>query len=332
MEDWRLVAATSLYYTTASSPVESLGNPDTSLNSISVASLTAFFYDYFLTFGDEQAVCWENTLLSLQIHRVHRYSAEYPNSIWQRLDTRGTAITGESANRSGELQLDKLISMLKALSFVGVATADAILLVSLHALLGSSKRGGIVLSALFALGFMTSLGFTVYFINTLQAVPPSYPGSICEYYHPPKQLDGLQVCYYILLAGEFCPHTNSSFQGITIAGLVLGLRDYRHAQSRLMINLYKDGTLYFVSLLIAPYIFPNGFGRILTPWQRAIHAILASRLVLNMRSNACNYVETFVISTELRFGGKSESDASTSVEERITLDTEITRPLGAGLA
>ncbi|KAG2001907.1 hypothetical protein CC2G_009519 [Coprinopsis cinerea AmutBmut pab1-1] len=308
MEDWRLVAATSLYYTTC----------------IAVASLTAFFYDYFLTFGDEvsRILLWYSKLsVGKILFFLSKYTAfiDIPLNI---LILFGNGLTPEACKYVG--------TAITALSFVGVATADAILLVSLHALLGSSKRGGIVLSALFALGFMTSLGFTVYFINTLQAVPPSYPGSICEYYHPPKQLDGLQVCYYILLAGEFC---------ITIAGLVLGLRDYRHAQSRLMINLYKDGTLYFVSLLmfstlniVAPYIFPNGFGRILTPWQRAIHAILASRLVLNMRSNACNYVETFVISTELRFGGKSESDASTSVEERITLDTEITRPLGAGLA
>ncbi|KAG2016345.1 hypothetical protein CC2G_009518 [Coprinopsis cinerea AmutBmut pab1-1] len=235
MEDWVLVYSTGLHY----------------VKCVAVASFTSFLYDYFLTFGEEVSKIWHSRLsLGKVLFLLSRYTAFVDQPI-NLLLLFGHDLTPKFCGIIG--------NFMTALTFVGVCASEAILLLSLNCLLGASKKSKIVLSLSFGLGFLASLGFLTYFMVTIKAVPPTFPGSVCEFYHPP-QLDGLLCCYYILIAGEFC---------ITIAGLTVGLREYRHARSRLMISLYQDGTLYFVTLLVfstlnisAPYIFPPYLGRI----------------------------------------------------------------------
>ncbi|EAU90879.2 hypothetical protein CC1G_02266 [Coprinopsis cinerea okayama7 len=212
MEDWVLVYSTGLHYVK--------------------------LYDYFLTFGEEVSKIWHSRLsLGKVLFLLSRYTAFVDQPI-NLLLLFGHDLTPKFCGIIG--------NFMTALTFVGVCASEGRLSLaqSLVAVLTETLLSDT--AAVIELPSRRIKEKQDSSISVLRTVPPTFPGSVCEFYHPP-QLDGLLCCYYILIAGEFC---------ITIAGLTVGLREYRHARSRLMISLYQDGTLYFVTLL-GGYNFPN---------------------------------------------------------------------------
>ncbi|EFI27418.1 hypothetical protein CC1G_14889 [Coprinopsis cinerea okayama7 len=63
----------------------------------------------------------------------------------------------------------------------------------------------------------------------------------------------VDVCYYILLAGEFA---------IAAVALLLGVRDHFRFKGPLLSILRRDGTIYYLALMclnvLTPYMFPEG--------------------------------------------------------------------------
>ncbi|KAG2001908.1 hypothetical protein CC2G_004891 [Coprinopsis cinerea AmutBmut pab1-1] len=260
------------------------------VENVAVASLTFFLCDYLQTLDEEVTRIWFSRLSAGKVlFFISRYTT--------MIDVPTTLVGFFSRGILSAAPCRHLGRFNKFSTFLGVTASEAILVISLSALLGSRKRYTRILAAIFSLALIACIAFLGYsFAVVKYAAPVDQEAEGCLHSIPP--LDGVLICYYILLAGEFL---------ITAIGFSVGLRENLRSKNSLILTLYRDGTVYYFILLAlssvsiaAVHLKPDLWGA-LAPWQRVLHPVLANRLLLNMRTP--NYQETYDLSTDLEFEG-----------------------------
>ncbi|EFI28246.1 hypothetical protein CC1G_14271 [Coprinopsis cinerea okayama7 len=284
------------------------------VENVAVASLTFFLCDYLQTLDEEVTRIWFSRLSAGKVlFFISRYTT--------MIDVPTTLVGFFSRGILSAAPCRHLGRFNKFSTFLGVTASEAILVISLSALLGSRKRYTRILAAIFSLALIACIAFLGYsFAVVKYAAPVDQEAEGCLHSIPP--LDGVLICYYILLAGEFL---------ITAIGFSVGLRENLRSKNSLILTLYRDGTVYYFILLAlssvsiaAVHLKPDLWGA-LAPWQRVLHPVLANRLLLNMRTP--NYQETYDLSTDLEFEGMPTTQSEptdTSLGTRSNIDAYIT--------
>ncbi|TFK26962.1 hypothetical protein FA15DRAFT_653985 [Coprinopsis marcescibilis] len=135
-------------------------------------------------------------------------------------------------------------------------------------------------------------------------------------------------CYCILLVGELL---------LTVTALTLGFRKYRESNSSLAQTLYRDGSLYYLTLLsitalnvITPFAFdvisslrPLYTG-LFSSLQRVMRPILANQVLLGVRDRPA---EPTIIMSGLRWEEKELSSmtgfTTLNTSEESTIDHQL---------
>ncbi|TFY53093.1 hypothetical protein EVG20_g10269 [Dentipellis fragilis] len=100
----------------------------------------------------------------------------------------------------------------------------------------------------------------------------------------------LCICWSIALAYETL---------IVCLTLIKALQNFRHSASPLLLTIYRDGILSYMSLLVSSItdvlvirLAPRGYMNLLFGFQHALHIVLTSRMILNIRRNAPTAADT----------------------------------------
>ncbi|KAJ7115346.1 hypothetical protein C8R44DRAFT_223241 [Mycena epipterygia] len=194
-----------------------------------IGSIAILFFDYFLTLNLEATLVWPSRLsISKVLFLVSRYLPflEVPLSAYY--------IFAPNASMSHCFAVNSAIIMTR---LVGIAIAEAILLLRTFALSGQQLRILYVFGAIYTLGVSTSIITLSLFIKGSQYdVPPlNLPG--CDLAGGSFILVGIP--FIIIVLNEM------ALMGYT---LYLGVKTYRHSHSLLVTTLYQDGIIYFVFL------------------------------------------------------------------------------------
>ncbi|KAJ7065626.1 hypothetical protein C8F01DRAFT_1366576 [Mycena amicta] len=162
---------------------------------------------------------------------------------------------------------------------VGIAVAEAILLLRTYALSGRNERALRILTLLWAIGVSTSIITLSVFIK----------GS--KYALAPLNLRGCDLTEgkFILVGIPFIiiPVYEMILMSYTI---FLGVKNYRYSTNPLVVTLYRDGLSYFffmgvmsIANLIILVAGPEHMQDILNSFLRVLHSICSCRIILHVR-------------------------------------------------
>jgi len=148
----------------------------------------------------------------------------------------------------------------------------------------------------------------VIFLNSLQYGAPPLPTVVgC---HPTQGSDILFADFVLLMIHETT---------VMILTLWVGVRRLRHSRSRLVTTLYKDGIFYFISLflisagnIVVLVAGPPEYVDLLNTFQRVLHSILSTRILLHVRQAARGDWANSIALSKLNFKNSGSTGASTS--------------------
>ncbi|TFK26959.1 hypothetical protein FA15DRAFT_754648 [Coprinopsis marcescibilis] len=249
-------------------------------NAVLAASMTIFIYDYIQSLDDEIGNIWPGRI---NLGKVLFLLARYPTFIDLPRLPKGLGYNNWS-----------------------VFNYIAILVVSICALLGNNRIATTALTAFYLLATVTGFVLLGLFLREVDVEPlPYFSPTVCVLFW---ENDYMYYNYCLLLGGELA---------FTIIAAVVGFRKYRNSNSAYVVLLYRDGFLFYFTLLvlstlsvIAPYILPIGYSSIFTSVQRSLHPVLANRLLLDMRKLPSRDPTRNV--SDLAFNSKSRNTAKTS--------------------
>ncbi|KAJ7128801.1 hypothetical protein C8R43DRAFT_1027203 [Mycena crocata] len=162
---------------------------------------------------------------------------------------------------------------------VGIAIAEAMLLLRTYALSGREKNVLVVFGIIYTLGVSTSLVTLSLFIHSSEysETPLGLPG--CDL--SGGQFIFVGIPFMIIVVNEL------AMMGYS---LWLGVKSYRHSRNPLVITLYRDGIAYFVFLTVASSLNlviliagPPHMQDLLNNLLRVLHAIFSCRILLHVR-------------------------------------------------
>ncbi|TEB31400.1 hypothetical protein FA13DRAFT_365354 [Coprinellus micaceus] len=163
---------------------------------------------------------------------------------------------------------------------VGVVVAEVILYLRVFALSGRSQWVGALLAILFVGFHGTTFVFVAKFVRSLQYAPSPVPTIIgCLLVNASSK--DISIGFALIAASE-----------IAILAITLWIifAKYQRSKSRLVTLFSRDGLVYFALLtatsagnIICNLAAPPGYSYLLVTPQRALHSILATRMVLHIR-------------------------------------------------
>ncbi|KAF7336354.1 hypothetical protein MVEN_02183900 [Mycena venus] len=236
-----------------------------------LASIAILFFDYFLTLNLEVTLVWPRTWsISKVLFVLSRYLpfVEVPLILYYVF-----------ALNPGLTSCRIVNSTIIVARLVGIALAEAILVLRTYALSGRDPRILRIFATVFACGVSTSMITLSIFIH----------GS--KYDIPPLHLPGCD-----LTGGTFIL-VGIPFIIIVLNELVLmsytvwiGLKTYHNSHNPLVVALYVDGIMYFVFLsvgsilnLVVLVAGPPHTQDLLNSFLRVLHAVFSCRIILHVR-------------------------------------------------
>jgi len=250
------------------------------------ASLSVLLYDYLLTLDREISFIWKsNWGIGKVIYILARYSAlvDTPWALWLSL----------TPNASPSMCLRTYIPAIWVAVF-GIASAEAILFLRTSALYGNVTKVSVSLFFVWASVLICCIAVTSVYLSTIKFAP-----SPAAFFVGCFQTAGSRIIYgdYVALL----------LQETIIVALTIyrAVKTGIHSNDRLVQTLYRDGLFYFLYLLIIAIgniillaIGPPALLELIAPFQRVMHAVLSTRVLLHARSAAENKEVTV---TDLRF-------------------------------
>ncbi|KAG9219422.1 hypothetical protein CCMSSC00406_0005316 [Pleurotus cornucopiae] len=243
---------------------------------IPVSSASLLTYDFLLTFADEIRYVWGS---KWSVGKALYLLARYPllfNLIVQLHRNAGHDVSDPECHT--------LFALTGYMYLFGVLAAEAILVLRVWALWQQSKRIAVTLAAMTVAGL--AIGLTAvfkleggqFFVPRGTIVSLSYPGCIGV----ADSNNSTLASYVVLMVYEL---------GIFLLMVINGIKGHlRVPTSSMMYVFYKDGFLYFASLLGISIINlviiltqPPEFTNLLISTQAALHSMLSTRILLNLR-------------------------------------------------
>ncbi|KAF7433534.1 hypothetical protein PC9H_005491 [Pleurotus ostreatus] len=243
---------------------------------IPVSSASLLAYDFLLTFADEIRYVWGS---KWSVGKALYLLARYPllfNLIVQLHRNAGHDVSDSECHT--------LFALTGYMYLFGVLAAEAILVLRVWALWQRSKRIAVTLAVMTVAGL--AIGLTAvfkleggqFFVPRGTVVSLSYPGCIGV----ADSNNSTLASYVVLMVYEL---------GIFLLMVINGIKGHlRVPTSSMMYVFYKDGFLYFASLLGISVINlviiltqPPEFTNLLISTQAALHSMLSTRILLNLR-------------------------------------------------
>ncbi|TFY67590.1 hypothetical protein EVG20_g3889 [Dentipellis fragilis] len=224
-------------------------------------------YDYFITLPDEIQLIWSSRWGGIQmVFLLNRYAA-----FWNV----GIAIYHQFGSNLSNSTCFGLYTATSWLIACGIGMSEIILIYRTYALWGKRKSVRYALGLLFIAAWIVLVFYLNKVIRSMEFAPvgkilPEYQGCFVT------KIDNiLYICWSIALAYE------------TI------LQNYRRTSSPLLYLIFRDSALSYITLLASSVanvlvvrLGPPGYTYLLTGTQHALHVVLSSRIVLNIRRSA----------------------------------------------
>ncbi|KAJ6568805.1 hypothetical protein B0H19DRAFT_1373275 [Mycena capillaripes] len=248
-----------------------------------LASVAILFFDYLLTLNLEVTLVWPSRWsISKVLFVLSRYLPflEIPFILYY-IFARNPSLT-----HCRIINSTVIIARL-----IGIALAEAILVVRTYALSGKERRILGIFGTVFAIGASISVLTLSTFIQ----------GS--KYDVPPLQLPGCHLSggTFILVGIPFIIIVLNELALMSYT-VWIGLKAYRYSHNPLVITLYRDGIMYFVFLTIGSLINlvilvagPSNTQDLLNSFLRVVHAIFACRIILHVREAERMRQETYPV-------------------------------------
>jgi len=236
-----------------------------------LASIAILFFDYFLTLNLEVTFVWPRAWsISKVLFVLSRYLpfVEVPLIFYYVF-----------ALNPGVTSCRIINSTVIVARLVGIALAEAILVLRTYALSGRNPRILRIFGTLFAFGVSTSIiTLSIFIHGSKYDVPPFHlPG--CDLTGGTFILVGIP--FIIIVLNELVLMTYTMW---------IGLKTYRQSHSPLVVALYVDGIMYFVFLsvgsilnLIILVAGPPHTQDLLNSFLRVLHAVFSCRIILHVR-------------------------------------------------
>ncbi|KLO12049.1 hypothetical protein SCHPADRAFT_439906 [Schizopora paradoxa] len=284
--------------------------------SLNAASAAIYFYDSLLNFEDEVTLIWRKRWnIGTVMYLATRYLV--------LIDITVMLVYLFHANMNPET-CHTVYSITTYFAFGGIILAEIILAMRTYALW---KRSKIILAILLVVHLGTDIPdtwLTIESVNALRFSPSLVPTLIPCLPNVPK-------------TKMFIPFINLMVQEavMTFLAFLAAINHWRHTNSPLIKTIYRDGTLYFVCLLLIStvnvVIFTvqslNIYYDLLIELQRILHSILSARIILNMRKVASNTASQEF--PKFRVGGRIPNSQATDESDSFKLDSFHTSKLSA---
>lgn len=243
---------------------------------LSISSAVVLVYDYMITFDLEASLIWSHhsgwswTAILFMLNRYLPFVGS-ANFLWHEFTSGVTHGVCEN-----------LFEATGWLILVSVTTAEIILTIRTWAVWQRTRILTIALSIFFVVVWGPNIAVMWIFLDSIEFGPTPYPGyQGCNIV---KSSQIMAVTWGLLMLYETV---------ILILMVYRGYISYRNGGNSALFNVvYRDGVLYYFYLFVLSlvniivisshprYIF------ILASYEHAIHAILASRMILHMRDLA----------------------------------------------
>ncbi|KAF9465496.1 hypothetical protein BDZ94DRAFT_1253950 [Collybia nuda] len=259
-----------------------------SVDYLNVASLVIFIFDYFQTLDLEIDYVWKSKgFTGKALFFLNRYPpfVDVPLTVYYYLN-------GGVSSRTCSI----LDSVTIWMTSFGIAMSEVILLLRTYALWGRNRIILVILTTLLVGIYITVIVILTIFIRSVKYGNPPLP--IISGCYDVEGSDILFVVFVLLLLNETIVFTLTMW---------VGVKRYRHAHNPLVVVLYRDGILFFglifaisCSYILVLTVGPEEFYDILNTFQRVMHSILASHIILHVRETAATGTDDSVeMSTSL---------------------------------
>jgi len=233
-------------------------------------------YDYTLTFSDEANLIWRR---GLNLISVTYYAVRY----LPFFDILGLSFLEQYWPNADVATCRTVFSIYSFSILVGVDLANCILTLRTFVIWNKDKR---ILAALVVALLASIAGEAFYmtkFLNSLRFIDSPVPFLIRSCFIVQAEASYAWAAYLVLLILE------SVIFALT---LIKYFQDPGTRRSFVIQTIYRDGLLFYIFILGISLIniallkaewFNNAYGTLLTNIHRVLHAILSTRLVLNIR-------------------------------------------------
>lgn len=172
---------------------------------------------------------------------------------------------------------------------LGIAFSEAIMIIRTYALWGNNRKILIFLLTFLGLIAAPVLVILTFFLRSLKYGEPPLPTVTGCY---PTEGSIILFADFVLLI---------SLETVIMAlTLWIGVKRFRHSHNRLVYTLYRDGIFFFVYLflisagnIIVLVAGPPEYVDLLNTFQRVMHSVLSTRVMLHVRDTANSLRDTF---------------------------------------
>jgi len=239
---------------------------------MNVASITVLAYDYCLALELEASFIWGSKWTPTKIVFI---LARYPPFIDVPLVL--------YYSLTHHIPLRNCLPVYSAASWgtaFGIAMAEAILVLRTYALWACNRRFMVIMWFQYTAIATTTVVVLVIFLRSLKFGTPPLPSVVGCY-----MVDGnviLVVVFILVVWHETFLMTST---------LWVGVKNFRHSHSPMVVTLYQDGIIFFILLLLissgnlAVLLWgPPELIDLFNTFLRVMHSILSCRVVLHVRS------------------------------------------------
>lgn len=268
-------------------------------------------YDYVLTFEREVTLVWG---AKWNLIKVLFFATRYP--VFADL----SMVLYHNVSRRISAEMCKTLWDIAGWMFLwGIGVAELILIVRTWAIWDRDKRIGLGLLASFCGLWVASSYFLNEFLRsqkftTERSIDPSLTGCL-----PLESGSVLYVVYVLFMVFE------TVIFGLTISKMT---HTARRTTSPLVWSLYRDGILFYIYLLAASIVnvvvlltTPHEFANLTSSIQRALHSVLSTRLLLNLREAS--------LRSRIHFDGRTLSETELAADAEVSsvrFEPSIQRP------
>ncbi|KAA1476594.1 hypothetical protein DENSPDRAFT_519844 [Dentipellis sp. KUC8613] len=241
-----------------------------------VSASALLCYDYVLTLPDEVDLIWHSRWNAIKVaFLLSRYAA-----FWNL----GVGIYHQFGRNIPISVCSGLYRANGGLIVSGIGLSEIIIIYRTYALWGKKKLVGCTMVLLFVVAWAVLGVYLAQFLHSIEfipieIIPPELQGCFVT-----KIADTLYICWTIALSYE------TTVMGLT---LIKVWQKFRHTSSPLLYLIFRDSTLSYITLLVSSIanvlvvlLGPPEHTFLLAGTQHALHVILSSRIVLNIRRTA----------------------------------------------
>ncbi|KAF9445297.1 hypothetical protein P691DRAFT_710554 [Macrolepiota fuliginosa MF-IS2] len=235
-----------------------------------VACTTLLVYDHLCTLDQEVAYVWSNPLGGGSILFVLNRYLPYVDTLMSLNMNILSVHNPESCLKQNTILTWFIVS--------GIIISEIILVLRTYALWGRRRLITVILCCSSTVTFIPAIVIAHYEIKSLKYIPTPYPdrpGCKLGYASPI-----ILIAYILLVVSE-----------TTVAVLtgIQGYRSLRHSSSPWVKQMYKDGLLFYLYLLVisvanvlVPVFAPRPLANWLATPQRVLHSVLCNRVLLQI--------------------------------------------------